>query len=139
MILVKIPIGISKVAIPRVISSASKRKLAPRAAERGITFLLSTQAIMRTRWGIMRPIQPIIPATEVAAAVVRVVATITSIFSFRILIPSARASSSPMERIFSLQRRRIKKATPTPMIGIEIAKSFHVARDKLPINQKNKD
>ena len=66
--LVKMPMGISKEETPRMMSSAIIMMLAPIAAEIGTTRRLSAPNIIRTRWGTMSPIQPMTPATAVAAA-----------------------------------------------------------------------
>ena len=60
----------------------------------------------RATCGMTRPIQPMIPLTETAAAVIKVAAAISVARSRPASTPSARASSSPKVRTFTRQRRR---------------------------------
>src|SRR5262249_42176927 len=62
-IAVIMPTGISARVNDRASVSATTRKMAPRRAETGRIRRLSAPTIIRARFGMMRPTQPIVPLT----------------------------------------------------------------------------
>ena len=70
----------------------------------------------RAACGISRPIQPMIPLTATAAAVIKVAAATTMVRSLRVSTPSARASSSGRASRFMRQRSSSIGARPSSAI-----------------------
>ena len=67
---VRMPIGISDVAMLRDAVSTAVRNAAPRSIEAGTAVLASVPAVILVIWGMTSPTQPIIPATATVNAVI---------------------------------------------------------------------
>ena len=76
------------------------RKEPPRAKLKGMSFRLSLPTIILPICGIMRPTQFMLPLTQTAPAVARVVQTTMKIRADATGSPRVPASLSPMEIIF---------------------------------------
>ena len=91
--------------------------MAPMETEAGIRAEWLAPTSMRATWGMTRPTQPMMPASETVVAVTSVAATITTQRITVTLVPSDLASTSESERMLSRQRKTQRAAMPTPING----------------------
>ena len=132
---VTIPIGISKLNIILEALSTISKKIAPNKALIGKMILLSAPNKSLAIWGIINPIQPIIPASITLKALINVATTITMIFTFSVSTPNAFASSSPKLRAFKYFEKKSKIKIPQSMGMLKFQTMVEVLKDKLPISQ----
>jgi len=98
--------------------------------------LLFEPTIILARCGMTSPTHPIKPPMEIDAAVRIVEHTMTTNLSCLVSIPSALASSSPIDSTFKRQRSKISGIAPTA-IGISAQQiSDHVIFESVPKSQK---
>ncbi len=96
-----IPTGISKFVRLLAIVSANIMNAAPPAMLNGTRLLWSGPVIILTRWGTIRPTQPMMPLTETAILTANEEAAIKIILSLFTFTPSVFTSFSPLLIAFS--------------------------------------
>ena len=124
---VMIPTGISVFVRLRARVSHITIYILPMMAAPGSMNRWSGPSSIRAAWGIMRPTQAMIPTMDTDRAVMSVASSMNMILYFSGLIPRVRASSSPMEMMFSFHPS-MQRMHVSPMTGGRTsATSFHTA------------
>uniref|UniRef100_A0A1I7WDM6 Uncharacterized protein n=1 Tax=Heterorhabditis bacteriophora TaxID=37862 RepID=A0A1I7WDM6_HETBA len=133
------PSGSSIGARVRASVSAASRKLAPSSRLAGNNRRKSAPTSSRAMWGTTRPTQPMMPASDTAAAVHRVAAAINVQRSGVTATPSALASSSPRPSRFTRQRSSTSGTSPISSSGAVTLRSSMTTAFKPPSSQKVMD
>lgn len=90
--------GISETLIVRVRVSTINMNNPPVTAARGMSFRFDGPTNKRPMWGIINPIQPIVPATQTEAAVSSVAQLSAMLRTSVTFVPNVRASVSPIDK-----------------------------------------
>ena len=130
------PSGSSMLAAVRASVSATTRKPLPSSSEAGSSRENAGPTIIRAMCGTTRPTQPMMPATDTAAAVASVAAATSITRSRQTLTPSASASSSGRLSRSTRQRSSSIGTSPARMTGPVTCRSCVVMLLSPPISQK---